>query len=386
MLFFISVVVGWCWPGRAAAADLTLFARQECVHCQDEKAFLETIKPEFPDLRVLEYDVATSDGLAKFKEYQQTHDIKALVTPVTVIGDQVIVGFNRPEDSGAQIKAALRGERVTGQAGATCTTDASQDCAVPSSRVVSLPLFGELDLSKLSLPVLTTVVGLADGYNPCAMWSFVALLSFLLALNSRRKIALVGGVFLLTSFLASWIYLLGWYGLFQWAFAWQAVVQVPGLMNVTKGMLGVLSLILAWRFFRDWRTNPQECEVTSPATRSRILRQLQAVAARESLMLACLGAAVLAVVVNVVEFLCSLGLPVVYSSVLVERGVSQSTAVGYITLYNVFYMADDLVVFAFVLLTSRMILSNWRGARWLKLAAALLLAWAAWSFISPLLS
>ncbi len=196
---------------------------------------------------------------------------------------------------------------------------------------------------------------------------------------------IVGGAFLLTSFMASWIYLLGWHGLFTWAFGWQKLTNAAWFIPATKGMLGILSLIMAWRFVQEWRKNPDEGEVTSPKTRSRIVRALQRVAEHESLLFATLGACALALVVNVIEFLCSLGLPVVYTSVLAERAVPTAQAVGYITLYNLFYMADDLLVFAVVMITARTWMANWRGARWVKLGAAILLAWAAWSFLAPLL-
>lgn len=383
LLVWLVAAAALFLPLKADAAPVIhLISRPDCPNCRNEKAFLADLA-KTESFTIDEHDLTTTQGQADWATYKAQYDIKLAVTPITIIDGQVIIGFNQASDSGEEIKKALHGEKIAGITGKVCE-DTSQVCA-PSPKWVTLPFFGKVDLNSWSLWGVTAAVGLADGYNPCAMWSFVALLSFLVALGSRRKMLIVGGAFLLTSFLASWIYLLGWHGLFTWAFGWQKLTNVAWFIPATKGMLGILSLIMAWRFVQEWRKNPDECEVTSPKTRSRIVRALQRIAEHESLLFATLGACVLALVVNVIEFLCSLGLPVVYTSVLAERAVPTAQAVGYITLYNVFYMADDLLVFAVVMITARTWMANWRGARWVKLGAAILLAWAAWSFIAPLL-
>lgn len=384
-LLFCALLIGIGLAPRVAEAATTvdLISRTGCVNCEREKDFLGNLA-RTESFMLVEHDLTTAAGQADWITLKDKYDLKAAVTPITVINGQVIIGFNTAADTGVEIKRALAGEPVSGVAGAVCAEEATT-CA-PTPRPVTLPLLGTVDLNRWSLLGVTAAIGLADGYNPCAMWSFVALLSFLVALGSRRKMALVGGAFLLTSFLASWVYLLGWHGVFTWAFGWQRLTNVTWFIPLTKGMLGILSLIMAWRFVQEWRKNPDECEVTSPRTRSKIIQALQRVAQHESLLLAMGGAAILALLVNVIEFLCSLGLPVVFTSVLAERAVPTGQAIGYITLYNVFYMADDLLVFAVVLMTARVWLTQWRGARWVKLLAAILLLWAAWSFLSPLLN
>jgi hypothetical protein len=45
-----------------------------------------------------------------------------------------------------------------------------------------------INLANLSLPVLTVVIGLLDGFNPCAMWVLLFLITLLLGMENRKRI------------------------------------------------------------------------------------------------------------------------------------------------------------------------------------------------------
>jgi len=68
---------------------------------------------------------------------------------------------------------------------------------LPVATVVELPLLGLIDAREYSLPVLAVILGLVDGFNPCAMWVLVYLISLILALKDRRKVWLLVGSFVL---------------------------------------------------------------------------------------------------------------------------------------------------------------------------------------------
>ena len=61
------------------------------------------------------------------------------------------------------------------------------------------------------MPLFTLALGLLDGFNPCAMWVLLFLLSVLVRLKDRRRMALVAGTFVLVSgavyyaFMAAWL-------------------------------------------------------------------------------------------------------------------------------------------------------------------------------------
>ncbi len=80
-----------------------------------------------------------------------------------------------------------------------------------------------------------------------------------------------------------------------------------------------------------------------------------------------LGVASLAVVVNLVELLCTAGLPAVYTAILTQQGLSSATHYGYLGLYILGYIADDSLMVAVAVLALGSGKLDERGGRMLKL-------------------
>jgi uncharacterized membrane protein HdeD (DUF308 family) len=87
------------------------------------------------------------------------------------------------------------------------------------------------------------------------------------------------------------------------------------------------------------------------------------------------GAITLAVLVNIVELLCTAGLPALYTNILMQQQLSAAGRYAYLGLYIMAYMFDDALMVGIVVMTlSKRKLQETQG-RWLKLisGAAILL-------------
>jgi hypothetical protein len=85
------------------------------------------------------------------------------------------------------------------------------------------------------------------------------------------------------------------------------------------------------------------------------------------------GVIVLAVLVNVVELLCTAGFPAVYTRILTLRELPVWQYYGYLALYNVAYVLDDGLMLAVAVVTlSRRKLQE-RAGRWLKLVSGVVM-------------
>jgi hypothetical protein len=89
-------------------------------------------------------------------------------------------------------------------------------------KTLKLPVFGEISLTHVSLPVLTLMLAAVDGFNPCAMWTLVFLISLLVGLRDRFRMWVLGSLFILASagvyflFMAAWLNLLLFLGMLPW--------------------------------------------------------------------------------------------------------------------------------------------------------------------------
>ena len=62
-----------------------------------------------------------------------------------------------------------------------------------------MPFLELVSVRDLGLPAFTVVLGLLDGFNPCAMWVLLFVLSLLVNLKDRARMAVIGGTFVLVT-------------------------------------------------------------------------------------------------------------------------------------------------------------------------------------------
>ncbi|MBI2527924.1 MAG: hypothetical protein HYV93_18305 [Candidatus Rokubacteria bacterium] len=110
-------------------------------------------------------------------------------------------------------------------------------------------------------------------------------------------------------------------------------------------------------------------EAAKPPLYERVRRIVQA----ENLPGALAGATALAVLVNVVELLCTSGFPAVYTQVLALRQLPWWQYYAYLGLYNAAYMLDDSIMLAIAVITLGRRKLQERGGRWLKLAGGIVM-------------
>jgi len=91
------------------------------------------------------------------------------------------------------------------------TQESTSDPGDVRDAIITLPLIGTVDLSKQSLLVSTLIISFVDGFNPCSLWVLSMLLAITLNTRSRKKVLIIGLVFI---FVTGLIYALFIGGLF----------------------------------------------------------------------------------------------------------------------------------------------------------------------------
>lgn len=228
----------------------------------------------------------------------------------------------------------------------------------PGEQAIEVPVFGELRLNRLGMPVLTLVVGLVDGFNPCAMWVLLFLLSILVNLRSRPKILAVAGTFVVISGLAYFAFMAAWLNV---------LLLVPHLDSLQLAF-GLLAVFIGSVHVKDFFAFKRGVSLSIPETaKPGIYARVRRIVTAENLAGAIVGAGVLAVLVNLIELLCTAGLPAVYSNILALQDYPAWKNYAYLGLYNLAYMFDDLLMVSLVVVTLGKHKLQERHGRWLKL-------------------
>lgn len=342
-------------PGAAVAQDaaapadatLVVYVREGCPHCADAKRFLPGFAAARPWLRVLYRDIgADPEARAELVAHSRRAGAWPPGVPTFVYQGRVLVGFGTPEASGPLL-AALVGQ------------------APPAPPAVQSGWFGELSVARLGLPLFTLALGLLDGFNPCAMWVLLFLLSMLVHLRDRLRMALIAGTFVLAS------------GAVYYAFmaAWLNAFLVLGISTLLRYLLAALALAIGAINLRDALKPDAGFTLSIPdAAKPGLYARMRAIALAGSLRVALPAVAVLAIVVNFVELLCTAGFPAVYTATLAQQGLSPAAHYAYLGLYIAGYVADDtlMVTLAVLALGTRKLTE--RAGRMLKLVSGAVMA------------
>lgn len=303
--------------GDADADALLFFWGVGCSHCTEAKPFLSALPKEFPGLRVERIEVRRSAaGRRRFVDKVRELGIQGAGIPTFVFARRYIVGFT-PGVTEEKIRSLLRRD-------GSGPRDIEGGASVIDSLV--LPLIGTIEPGRLSMPVLTLIVGLVEGINPCATWVLLALLGILMHVRSRRRLLLAGGLFVLMSGTVYFLFMTAWVRLFSLTGISSAVTICIGAVVLTMGLINLKELVA-------FKRGPSLA--IPKLAKPHILRRMRRVA---SLPAAVVGVIVLALFVNLVELGCTFGLPAVYTRVLTLRGYSSAERYAYLVLYNATYV------------------------------------------------
>ncbi len=341
------------------AKDITLyfFHGDGCPHCAAEETFLENHQNELKDINIVKYEVwGNSENRDLLKKIGKKFDIEITGVPVNIVGNTLVKGYLDDSSTGQKILNMINyyrdndytdyvQELLEGNTEVVKTNDkATEYKKKKSTHTITIPIIGKVDLEKVSLSFATIIIGLVDGFNPCAMWVLLFLISALLGMKDRKRMFIIGFTFILTSGLVYLGILLSWINI---------VVKVSTSI-LFRNIIAVVAIIGGLINLRSYLKSLKEedgCDVVDDKKRKKIFTKIKTFTREKSLVLAMLGAVGLAISINIVELACSAGLPLVFSELLTINNISGIQSLLYVLLYILFFLIDDLIVFTIAVIT-----------------------------------
>nr|WP_241674362.1 glutaredoxin domain-containing protein [Candidatus Methylobacter oryzae] len=350
----------------APPANIEVFVQQGCPHCTAAEAFLEVLKREQPALNIVIHDIKQEPfALAQLQRLAENQGMKSAKVPAFQIGGQLIFGYSEEAHTGLLIRNALKQIRTQpGQDAGSCSVTESLSCeAEPDAAMQTIDFFGrKLSLDDIGLPLFTLAIGLLDGFNPCSIWVLVLMISLLASMNDRARMLAVAGTFVAVEGLVYFIFMAAWLNLFL----------LIGLSRASEIAIAVIALLVGLINLKDFRFYGLGFSLKIPdAAKPGIYARLRKIIQSPNLLGAMLGAVVLAVLVQIVEFMCTSGFPALYTRILTMKQLDDFSYYGYLLLYNAAYMFDDVIVLTIGVVTLSQRRLQEKEGRWLKLVSGL---------------
>ena len=332
---------------------LYFFHGDGCPHCAEEQTDLIDDLKKDSSINIEEIEVwHDSENKELLDKVISAYGSRSGV-PYNVIGDTTIIGYS--ESNGEKIKRAIEYYKTheytdeikkikNGETVQINDQFSKEEEKTDQEQTIDVPIIGKVNLKNISIMSAAVLIGLVDGFNPCAMWVLLFLITTLISLKDKKRLLLLGSIFLLTS---GFVY-------FLIMFSWLNIVVSVSTSIIFRYLIGIFAIgagVYNLYNFLKWLKSDDGCEVVNKKKRKDIFKKIKKFTHEKSLLLAILGVMLLAVSVNIVELLCSAGLPLIFSELLLINNVTGIKAIGYDLIYIIFFMLDDFIVFIIALKT-----------------------------------
>lgn len=331
--------------------NIYFFHKTSCPHCKKEGKLLDSLEQKYENINIYRFEVSGDSQNAKYlDEVKKLFDETSGGVPYTVIGTETFLGYNSyvGEKLEKTIQNYLDIKKETEQEKAT----------------FNLPIVGKTDAKEVSIPFVAILLGVIDGFNPCAMWVLLFLINMFIDMKDKKKMFILGYAFLFTSALVYFLSMLG----ISVVLNVTAVKQIQILIALVALVAGVLNI----RTYIKTR-NDTGCHVVDDKKRKKMVKRVIKITKQESLFLALIGVIALAASVNLVELACSLGFPAIFSEILALNNVTGPLRILYLIIYVFFYMIDDLIVFTIAVSTFTIAAKSTKYTKYVNLIAGIIM-------------
>lgn len=378
--FLIVFAVFLLLPVSAKADEkvinIHLFYGNGCPHCAAEEEFLSDYLKDRTDVKLYKYEIwydsHNQELLSKVQKEMGTTNKNGV--PFTVIGKKTIVGY-ADGVTDEQIKDAINyylnndyrdyaGE-ITGK---VKKVEVKEDTIKDESKTedkkenkmekaddtkdsdqtdenVTVPVLGKINAKKVSLPILAVVLGFVDGFNPCAMWILIFLITMLFNMKDRKKMWILGLTFILTSGIVYLMFMLAWLNLATF------ISKIAFIRLLIAVIALVVGLINVYKYIDSLKKKDEGCDVVDKKDRKKIMEKIISITHEKKFIIALLGIMVLAASVNIIELMCSIGIPLLFTQILAMNNLSTFSYMIYMFIYIFFFLIDDIVIFVISMVT-----------------------------------
>ncbi len=370
-------------PGKSSvstvpSADIEVFVRNGCPHCAKAELFLQALKREQPALRIVIHDVSQEPAaLEQLQLLAKDQGESTVRVPAFQVGGQLIIGYSDELTTGQLIRSALTRAKIPAQtpkqqdASGSCEAKESLSCeaggevSTQAPQPFMLDFFGHrLSLDEVGLPLFTLAMGLLDGFNPCSMWVLILMISLLAPMNNRPRMFAIAGTFIAVEGIAYFIFMAAWLNLFL----------LIGLSLISEIVIAAIALLAGMINLKDFWFIGRGISLSIPdSAKPDIYARMRRILQAQNLAGALIGAVVLAILVQIVEFMCTSGFPALYTRILTLKQLDTMSYYGYLLLYNVAYMFDDVIILAIGVITLSQRRLQEKEGRWLKLISGLVM-------------
>jgi cytochrome c biogenesis protein CcdA/glutaredoxin len=296
--------------GANTTLSATYFYGNGCTHCENIKPLIAYIRARYPELQMEMLEIKDNrTNLERFLATGRQYGLGSVSTPTIFIGEYALVGETEVKDHFEE-KILAEKQRIAS--------------GIPANMSPADP--GSSSETPALSPFMVVFAALVDSANPCGLSVLVFLLISMAAAGDRKRILLVGGVYIAAMFL---FHLLVGIGLFS-------ALALSGLSKPFSLIGGAIALILGVVTLADVLRDKETFLLSIPESGKGLLGKYIRRATLPAVF-------ILGILAGLLGFSCTGG---IYISILglMGRGMTVMAGLPWLVLYNIVYVLPLILV------------------------------------------
>ncbi|RLF33339.1 MAG: hypothetical protein DRN08_05575 [Thermoplasmata archaeon] len=349
LLLLLSIIAlpTACSASSGSKIIIEYFYSPGCGSCEEKEPVINYIAENYSDYVVVyKKSIRDNENMRRWLQYFQS-------TPAIIINNETLVP-----------KQNITIEKLEKIINSYITGQQNNNTLQNQSNKMDIPFLGRINISDFSLPLLTVVLASIDSFNPCSFFVLLFLLSLLVYVKSKRRMLLIGGVFI---FFSGFIYFLFMSALLN-------IFLIAEHVLILTVSAGIIAIILGVINIKDFFYPKSEVSLSiSKKRKTEIFKRIRNIVNTSYLPSMIAATVILAVFANTYELFCTLGFPLLFTRTLTLNKLSVAEYYIYLIFYNIVYIIPLLIiVLIFTFTLSHKKLTEWQG-RVLKLLSGLMM-------------
>ncbi len=312
---------------------LHFFWSKTCPHCQKAKPFISDLVQSKDWLELNSYEISGNpENAALYKVLSEKIGEENFAVPAFLFCEQVVIGYLDEQTTGALLRDQLL----------KCRDSLFPDKKkIPIKTLevnrtkVSIPFLGEFNPENMSLPVFTIIIAGLDAFNPCAFFVLLLLLSLLTNAKDRKRMLLVGGIFVFFSGFIYFIFMAAWLNIFLYLGELRFITIIAALVATGVSLINI----------KDYFLFKKGVSLSIPdSAKPGLYGRVRGLMNASSLPTLIMGTIMLAVVANSYELLCTSGFPMVFTRILTLNDLPSWGHYLYLAFYNIIYVIPLMII------------------------------------------
>lgn len=350
LMFFILLIPFYTLANEKV--NIYIFHNYNCSHCHEALNYFEQLQKNDKDIQIYDYELLHDENAYNRNLYNEIClllNINVKSVPLIIIGTDYYIGFSDSKiDTIKKTINFYKEKDYQDIVGIKLkVVDENNNPIIKynnnDNNYIIDTFFGTINLKNLSLPIITIIMGLVDGFNPCAMWILLFLITMLFNMHDKKKMWILGLTFIGTSGFIYFLFMMAWLNVSEFINSIHTLQLIVGIFAIIFGSINI------YHYFKEKKEDG--CTIIKKEKRKFVFNKIKKIVENKYFTLAIIGTIILAISVNLIELLCSLGLPIMYTEILSVNNLTASQYIRYILLYVLFFILDDLIVFIISMIT-----------------------------------